>query len=407
MKRNRAVAARFSKYNEVIVLKKAWKFLSYVLVAALATAVTLFAVCGVEGIGAPGKLGQLEALILDRFIGETDQIAMEDAAASAMIGVLGDRWSYYISADDYQSHQEQMDNAYVGVGVTIQIREDGTGIDIVEVSAGGSAEEAGVQVGDILIAVDGQSILEMDTSQVRNMVRGEENTKLSMTFLRDGRELTLELTRKTIRNPVATGMMLDHNIGLVTIENFDSRCRDESVAAIESLLEQGAKALIFDVRFNPGGYRHELVSLLDYLLPEGELFRSEDYAGKVEVDKSDANCLDIPMAVLVNGDSYSAAEFFAAALSEYDAAVVVGEQTCGKGYFQQTFRLSDGSAVGLSVGKYYTPKGVSLAETGGLIPDIPVEVDEQTAYAIYTGTQDPAGDPQIQAAIASLMSENF
>lgn len=383
-------------------MKKVLKFLSYVLVAALAAAVTLFAVCGVEGNGAPGKLEQLEKLILNRFVGEADQTAMEDAAASAMVGALGDRWSYYISAENYQSHQEQMDNEYVGVGVTIQVREDGAGIDIVEVSAGGSAEEVGVQVGDILIAVDGRSILEMDTDQVRNMVRGKENTKVSMTFLRDGRELTLELTRKTIRKPVAAGVMLENNIGLVTIENFDSRCRDESVAAIEALLEQGAQALIFDVRYNPGGYRHELVNLLDYLLPEGELFRSEDYAGKVEVDKSDAACLDIPMAVLVNGDSYSAAEFFAAALSEYDAAVVVGEQTCGKGYFQEIFRLSDGSAVGLSVGKYYTPKGVSLAETGGLTPNVPVEVDEETAYAIYTGTLDPAEDPQIQAAIAAL-----
>lgn len=385
-------------------MKKIWKFLSYVLVAAVASAVTLFAAYGVydntsEG---PGKLEQLEDLILNCFIGEADQTAMGDAAAVGMLEALGDRWSYYISAENYQSHTEQMANAYVGVGITIQIREDGKGIDIVEVTAGGSAEEAGVQVGDILIAVDGQSILEMDVNEVRNLVRGKENTKVAMTFLRDGREFTVDVTRRQIQVPVATGQLLEGNIGLVTIANFDSRCRDESVAAIEALLEQGAEALIFDVRFNPGGYRHELVNLLDYLLPEGDLFRSEDYAGNVEVDRSDAACLEIPMAVLVNGDSYSAAEFFAAALSEYEAAVVVGEPTCGKGYFQMTYRLSDGSAVALSTGKYYTPKGVSLADVGGLTPDISVEVDEQTAYAIYTGTLDPAEDPQIQAAIAAL-----
>ena len=111
------------------------------------------------------------------------------------------------------------------------------------------------------------------------------------------------------------------------------------------------------------------------------------------------------MAVLVNGDSYSAAEFFAAALSEYEAAVVVGEQTCGKGYFQTTIQLSDGSAVGLSVGKYSTPNGVSLAEVGGITPDIVVEVDEETAWGIYAQTLDPAGDPQIQAAVEALKAE--
>jgi carboxyl-terminal processing protease len=170
---------------------------------------------------------------------------------------------------------------------------------------------------------------------------------------------------------------------------------------VESLREQGAKKIIFDVRNNPGGYVHELVPTLDYLLPEGPLFRTEDYAGKENVQNSDAAFLDMPMAVLVNGESYSAAEFFAAALKEYEAAVVVGEQTCGKGYFQTTYELPDGSAVGLSIGKYFTPKGVSLAGVG-ITPDVMVPVDEETFNAIYAGTLDAAEDPQIQAAIAAL-----
>ena len=120
---------------------------------------------------------------------------------------------------------------------------------------------------------------------------------------------------------------------------------------------------------------------------------------------SDADCLDVPMAVLVNGSSYSAAEFFAAALREYDRAVIIGEQTCGKGYFQNTFRLKDGSAVGLSVGKYYTPKGVSLAGVG-ITPDVVREVDDETAAQIYAGTLDPAEDPQIQAAVEALSKED-
>ena len=174
-------------------------------------------------------------------------------------------------------------------------------------------------------------------------------------------------------------------------------------ALIEQLLDQGAGALIFDVRFNPGGYAHELVAALDYILPEGDLFRTVDYMGNEEVDRSDAKCLvGIPMAVLVNADSYSAAEFFAAALSEYGYAIVVGQPTTGKGYFQQTYKLNDGSAVGISVGKYFTPKGKSLAEEGGIVPDVVVEVDEETDFAIYAGTLEPRDDPQIQAAVDAL-----
>ena len=156
------------------------------------------------------------------------------------------------------------------------------------------------------------------------------------------------------------------------------------------------------MRYNPGGYAHEMVELLDYLLPEGELFITEDYLGNRQVDSSDANCLDMPMVVLVNEDSYSAAEFFASALRDYEWATVVGGKTIGKGYFQQALMLSDGSAVNLSVGKYYTRSGISLAEQGGLTPDVPVEVDEEMYMNIYYGTVADADDPQLQAAVKVL-----
>ena len=142
--------------------------------------------------------------------------------------------------------------------------------------------------------------------------------------------------------------------------------------------------------------------MLDYLLPEGDLFRSVDYRGRETVDRSDADCLELPMAVLINENSYSAAEFFGAALREYDAAFLVGTQTVGKGYFQTTIQLGDGSAVGLSVGKYFTPKGVSLGDAGGITPDIPVDVDDDTFSKIYYQTLDPMEDPQILAALEAL-----
>lgn len=377
-----------------------YRVLSYVLVAVLTACVTVGVIVG-TGDGRLSKLDALESLILDRFIGEADQKKMEDAAADAMVGALGDQWSYYIPADQMASYQEEKENAYVGIGITIIAREDGTGLDITQVSAGGSAEEAGLLAGDTLIAVDGESIAGMQLEEIRNRIRGEKGTQVQITVLRGGTEHTVAVTRKQIKTPVAEGQLLDDGIGLVRIVNFNENCASETKAAIEELLEQGAEKLIFDVRYNPGGYARELVSVLDYLLPEGPLFRTENYAGQTSVENSDANCLELPMAVLVNGSSYSAAEFFAAALSEYEAAVVLGEQTSGKGYYQSTFLLPDGSAVGLSIGKYYTPSGVSLAGVG-ITPDVAVPVDDETAAAIYAGTLEPEEDPQIKAAIQAL-----
>ena len=377
--------------------KKLLVFGSYVLVAALATMITLAMV----GMNPPSKLDRLEALIDDCFIGEADSQTMEDAAAAAMVKATGDRWSYYISAKDYDAHREQEENAYVGVGITIVQQEDDSGFLISMVTDGGPAQEAGIAVNDLLIGVEDRDVRGMTTDQVGQLVKGKEGTKVTLTVLRKGENLTLSVERRRIEQPVAEGELLDEGVGLVRIYNFDARCAQESIAAIEKLRSEGAKKLIFDVRDNPGGFASELVELLDYLLPEGDLFRSVSFDGKEQVDTSDASFLDMPMAVLVNGNTYSAAEFFAAALMEYEAAVVVGEPTVGKGYYQQTISLGDGSAVALSTGKYFTPKGNSLADKG-ITPSVRVDVDEETASAIYYGTIQPGDDPQIQAAIKAL-----
>lgn len=376
---------------------KLLRFLSYVVVAMLATAITLQMTVKTG----TGKLDRLENLIQERYIGEADGEAMEDAAAAAMVKATGDRWSYYIPASQYEAHKEQSENAYVGIGITIQQAEDGSGFLIVMVNQNGPAQEAGVQVNDLLIAVEDQDVREMTADQVRELIRGEAGTKVSLTVMRQGEHQTLAVERRRIESAVATGQMLADGIGLVKISNFDERCASESIAVIQKLQQEGAKKIIFDVRNNPGGYAEELVKLLDYLLPEGDLFRSVSYDGTEKVDTSDADCLDMPMAVLINGSSYSAAEFFAAALQEYQAATIVGEPTVGKGVYQTTISLGDGSAVALSTGKYFTPKGNSLTDVG-VTPDVRVDVDEETAEKIYYGTLSYADDLQIQAAIQVL-----
>lgn len=376
---------------------KLLRFLSYVVVAMLATAITLQMTMKTG----TGKLDRLENLIQERYIGEADGEAMEDAAAAAMVKATGDRWSYYIPASQYEAHKEQSENAYVGIGITIQQAEDGSGFLIVMVNQNGPAQEAGIQVNDLLIAVEDQDVREMTADQVRELIRGEAGTKVSLTVMRQGEHQTLAVERRRIESAVATGQMLTDGIGLVKISNFDERCASESIAAVQKLQKEGAKKIIFDVRNNPGGYAEELVKLLDYLLPEGDLFRSVSYDGTEKVDTSDADYLDMPMAVLINGSSYSAAEFFAAALQEYQAATIVGEPTVGKGVYQTTISLGDGSAVALSTGKYFTPKGNSLTDVG-VIPDVRVDVDEETAEKIYYGTLGYADDLQIQAAIQVL-----
>lgn len=380
-------------------MKKLLRLMSYILVAALASAAT-FAAVAFEPRDGYDKLDEIRSLVDEKFIGDIDWKTAEDAAAEALIDGLGDRWSYYMSAESYATYLEQMNNSYVGVGITVTEREDKY-LDILEVTKGGPAEAAGIEPGGIIIRVGEQDISEIGINGATTLIKGEEGTEVTLTIRYDGEDREFTMTRAYFEITVAWGRMLEDGIGLVTIENFDGRCADETLSAIEELRDQGAEKLIFDVRNNPGGYVSELCEILDYLLPEGPLFHSEYYDGKTSVIDSDASCLDIPMAVLINAESISAAEFFAAALDEYDAAVTVGQQTIGKGYFQQSYKLADNSAVGLSIGRYTTPKGVSLANVG-ITPDVPVEVDEETFWQIYYGNLDWKEDPQLLAAVEVL-----
>ena len=362
------------------------RLLSYVLVAAAASAVTWCLAFFLPN----SKLELLSQVITNRYIGGADKTAIEDQAAHAMVAAIGDKWSYYIPADEYQDHARNQNNEYVGIGVTIQKCQDGSGFEILAVEPKGPAAEAGILVGDIATHADGTFLGDLTIEQTRGIVMGEKNTQVVITVLRNGESLQIPVTRKTIHTVAAEGQMLDEKTGYIKIRNFSEKAGSETITQIEKLLDAGAEQLIFDVRDNPGGYVHELVEVLDYLLPEGPLFRSVSYTGREDVDESDAACLEIPMAVLINGNSYSAAELFAAALWEYDWAVTVGEPTTGKARYQTTVMLGDGSAVNLSTGAYTTPNGVDLTQVGGLQPDIAVS-PAQTAVSVEE-------DPQVLAA---------
>lgn len=386
--------------------KRILRFFSYVLVAAVSAAAAFaaaFFLPGCTGGNTMTKLDALESLIDRVFIGEKNFTAMEDAAAAAMVEATGDRWSYYIPASLMQVYEERSTNSYAGIGATVMPWDEGYGCVIKEINPGSPAQDAGLLPGDVILEVDGERVSGFLLQDIVNMVKGVAGTDVTLTIQREGETFEKTLTRATVETAVAFGEMLEGDIAYVSIDNFDERCAKETIAILEDLSAQGAKGIIFDVRGNPGGYAHELTDLLDYLLPEGVVFQSEDYTGKKETVTSDAACVELPMAVLVDADSYSAAEFFAAALQE-SGCPVIGEVTSGKGYFQQTFMLPDGSAAAISTGKYYTPNGLSLIGTG-IQPDYEMSTDLDILIKVNAGELPLEQESMVAQALEALNSQ--
>ncbi|MCD7948108.1 MAG: S41 family peptidase [Oscillospiraceae bacterium] len=327
-------------------------------------------------------------VILEHYVGDYDADAVVDAGLNAMVKSLGDQWSYYLTAEKYEAQNLNRANHYVGVGVTVgYTRVEGLLVEAVDESS--PAEQAGIVAGDVIIAVDGQSIAGDARYEGSDQITGTEGTEVTLTLLHaDGTESTVTVVRAEMESNPVTYSMLDGDIGYIVLDNFYERSADELARAVSTLLDAGAQSLLFDMRDNGGGYLSELTNMLDYLLPEGPIFRSRTRTGEEEVIVSDEACITVPVAVLVNESSYSAAEFFAAAMREEAGAYIVGVPTSGKGYAQQTFPLPGGRAMGISICEYTTGQGTSLVGTGVTL-DAEVEFSE-------------VGDSQLDAAVAYL-----
>lgn len=374
-------------------MKKHFRIKAIILTAALSVFVTLGAVTlvawlllGTSGLAVTAGM----AYINTHFVEEHDEDAMADAALNAMVESLGDRWSYYMNAEDYAASQLRHDNAYVGVGVTIAYAADG--LHIQSVVEDSPAEAAGLLPGEIITAADGNDLTGDNVYDGSSLIQGEEGTQVVLTVLDvNGVSRQVTITRVRLESDPVSYELLENNVGYVRLANYYKGSADSVKAAVEDLMEQGADSFVFDMRDNPGGYLNELTDLLDYLLPEGAIFRSGDRSGPKQTVNSDAACVDVPMAVLVNGNTYSAAELFAAQLQESVGAIIVGQPTYGKGHSQQTFPLPGGRALNLSTKTYYTGAGVSLIGTG-LTLDLEVEL---------SGTE----DTQLAAAVDSLTAQ--
>ena len=381
--------------------KRRWKTLLLAVVCfVLGGGVTLTVAW--QALGQDGQaLLQAYRLVTGKFVGEYDQRTMVESTLENMVTALGDRWSGYLDPQEAQQVKTARANTYVGIGVTVG-QEPEDGLEILRVTEGGPAQAAGLTPGEIIRGVDGQAITAENRADLVNAIQGEAGTTVTLEVEgTDGARRTVEVTRQEIHGLTAAWTMLADQVGLVNIQNFYSGTADLVRQGVEELQAQGARALVFDLRNNPGGYVTELTEILDFLLPEGTIFISRTNDGEETVYTSDAACVDLPMAVLVNAESYSAAEFFAAELREAAGAVVAGEQTSGKGYSQMLFTLADGSAISLSTARYYTGSGISLIGTG-VTPEPLVALSQEEAQRLLAGTLPPEEDPQLQSALAAL-----
>lgn len=373
------------------------------LFAAFAAVLIVFH--GFAGLRGAWKLASALQVFDRYFVTDYDVDDVLDGAMQGAVSGLDDRWSYYMTAEEYASYQDYSANRYQGIGVTIQKESETGGFRIVSLTRDGPAALAGLVAGDVILSVEGISTADMDTIKLREYVQEAFGRTVRLEVRHeDGSEEEYDVSCEQIYSTPVTYELLRDGVGYVRIENFREGAAEKAIAAIDDLIGQGADGLLFDVRSNPGGQLTELVALLDHLLPEGDVFIRADKNGRETVETSDADCVEMPMAVLVNGDSYSAAEFFAAALQEYDWAEVVGEATTGKARSQITVELEDGSAIHLSRYSYLTPHRVDLYEQGGIEPDTEVSMSEEERLDFDTGWLEPEDDPQIQSAIDILAS---
>ena len=323
------------------------------------------------------KFAQVKQVVDKDYIGDADDTAISDASSSAIISAIGDKWSYYMTAEEYKAYQMYSNNEYAGIGVTIQLDDKTKGFRITAVTSDSPAAKAGLKQGNIITAIDGEDVTGKTLSDVQSTIRAKLNKTLKLTIQDSaGKSQTVTLDCTVIYTDPVTYKLMDNGVGYIQIRNFETGGGSRAVQAVDKLLDLGAKSLVFDLRDNPGGLLSELITILDHLLPQGDLFVSVDGNGKETVTQS---------------NTYSAAEFFAAALQEYDWATIVGQNTTGKGRSQTTIALPDGSAVHISSRKYLTPNRVDLSEQGGLVPDV-----------VVAPAADSDVDAQLEAAIAAL-----
>lgn len=349
------------------------------------------------------KIKYLENMIDEEYLGEISTDKLEEGVYAGLIYGLGDVYSRYYTKDEYEQESVTTEGSYVGIGVAMQKYTAG-GVQIVECYKGSTAEEAGVKVDDVITAINGEDITDTELQDVVSMIKDNEDKDVVLTVQRKGED-TQEITVKVsnVELPSVFGEMLDENTGYIQITEFKGVTVEQYEEVFADLKEQGMERLVVDLRDNPGGLLNVVCDILRDILPEGLIVYTEDKNGNRSEETCDGkNPLDMPLAVIVNGNSASASEIFAGAVKDYGIGTIVGTTTYGKGVVQSIRQLSDGSAVKLTIANYYTPKGNSINKTG-IRPDVEVELSPELLNQEEITHEE---DNQLQAALNSLNTKN-
>jgi peptidase, S41 family len=333
------------------------------------------------------------------YLNGIDNDKMKDGIYKGMVDSLGDPYTVYYNTEEYKQFTSSSSGTYSGIGVAVSQNVTTGAITIVKTFKKGSGEKEGMKPGDVIYKVEGKKIEGLELSKVVSMIKGEEGTFVKVTVLRDGKEIEFNLERKKLEVDTVNYRMEERSgkkIGYISVSEFDEVTASQFKNAISELNKEGMEGLVIDLRDNPGGLLDVTCEMLDRMIKKGLLVYTVDKNGKrVDEDATDSDSFDKPVAILVNGNSASASEVFSGAMKDYKAATLVGTKTFGKGIVQSIVPFGDGTAMKVTVSKYYTPNGVNIHGTG-IEPDVVVELSKD---ATKNGKYDRKYDNQLTKAL--------
>ncbi len=357
----------------------------------------------IYGKGATDKLELIQKYIDTYYIEDADKEDILNGMLGGMITALEDPYSVYYTAEEYAKLMESTSGSYYGIGVSVLQNQETGVITIIKVFSTSPAKEAGMEEGDILYAVEGKEVTGQDLSAVVSDIRGEENTKVNVTVLRNGEQIDLSIERREVEMDTVEYKMMENGVGYLYISEFDGVTTEQTERAIQDMLSQGMTSIVVDLRDNPGGRLDVVEDIMDMFLPKDKLMMyMETKSGdrKDSYSETDGLIPDMPMTVLINENSASASELFTGAIKSYERGTIVGVTSFGKGIVQSIFSLRDGTALKLTTAKYYLPNGENIHKVG-IEPDVVVELPEGVKSCWELSEED---DNQLQKAI-SLLTE--